>query len=329
MAGKSVLSYLDLCVNSPEDIKSLRPVIERIDRCCEAVKGNMNLADILNDPKNMQSITSILNRNELVAGMLIILNTAMHDYEKFSFNTELGIQGEKKFEAFYRARLIFEKFDSVICIQVPEQYGYSIRLVNPQIRRHWTQLEIIPEGSIVTLYVKTSYGERDKKQEQSAGKVLKVLFETMQHAPSEEELENHNNVIDMKSYKKTRCVKNGNSSQTPIFKKIINGNCIRPDEVPVSSLKVTVNKIDTVVHAGNAHLIIECLKGFDGRVLMFVLRGAKEKVLLNVDSIWAKEIRNGETVLFEFYDVCPDNELLKELAQAVNMYTQMDKIAHQ
>ena len=60
---------------------------------------------------------------------------------------------------------------------------------------------------------------------------------------------------------------------------------------------------------------------------MYVLRDKKEKVPLDVDSIWSKEIRNGETVKFEFFGDAPSEEFLKELANIVNAYTQMDKLA--
>ena len=57
--------------------------------------------------------------------------------------------------------------------------------------------------------------------------------------------------------------------------------------------------------------------------------GAKKKVSLDADSIWSAEIRNGETVLFEFFGPQPVPRLLKELARSVNKYTQMDKVANE
>jgi hypothetical protein len=97
---------------------------------------------------------------------------------------------------------------------------------------------------------------------------------------------------------------------------------------PVSfSFKVLVNKMDTFVHAGNAHLICEHIKGYPGRIVMSVLRAEKKAVSLDSDSIWSAEIRNGETVLYEFYGPVPAEDFVKELAKKTNKYTQMDKLA--
>ncbi len=99
---------------------------------------------------------------------------------------------------------------------------------------------------------------------------------------------------------------------------------------PSFSFKVVVNKGDTLVHAGNADLILELLKTFKGQVQMYVLRteSAEKKVQLQMisDDIWAKGIRNGEVMMFDFFGPTPSKEFLRELAVRVNKYSAMDKI---
>lgn len=99
---------------------------------------------------------------------------------------------------------------------------------------------------------------------------------------------------------------------------------------PSFSFTVVVNKVDSIVHAGNAALILEWLKNYNGGVEMFVLRPESKtgRVLLekNPDDIWAREVRNGEKMLFDFFGPVPSQEFLKELSIRVNKYTQMDKI---
>lgn len=82
--------------------------------------------------------------------------------------------------------------------------------------------------------------------------------------------------------------------------------------------RVIVDKLDGLVHAGNANLVIEHLKTYAGRVRMFVQRDKREEMILQYDSIWSANIRNGEPVLFVFFDGKPEPGYLTELARHLN-----------
>jgi hypothetical protein len=109
-----------------------------------------------------------------------------------------------------------------------------------------------------------------------------------------------------------------------------NQKYMKNSEDPSFTLTVVVSKVDTIVHAGNADLILELLKKYDGNVQMSVLRpefeSGRVRLEMSSDDIWAKEIRNGEKILFDFYGTVPTQEFCRELSIRVNKYTQMDKI---
>jgi hypothetical protein len=98
---------------------------------------------------------------------------------------------------------------------------------------------------------------------------------------------------------------------------------------PSYSFQVVVNKIDTFIHAGNAHLIMSHLAKYSGQVKMAVLREKKVNVQMDSDSIWSAEIRNGERVVYDFFGPPPSDDFVKELMSKTNKYTQMDKVANE
>jgi len=111
-----------------------------------------------------------------------------------------------------------------------------------------------------------------------------------------------------------------------------NEKLIEESQKPAFSFTVVVNKGDIIVHAGNADSILKLLKIYDGTVQMFVLRpdfdSDRIRLEMNSDDIWARAIRNGEKILFNFYGPIPTQEFLRELSIQVNKYTQMDKMAN-
>lgn len=138
------------------------------------------------------------------------------------------------------------------------------------------------------------------------------------------------------------------NDSTEIDDSDLRKNCVPSDDLPLSfwnneklvgdsenptfSFTVVVNKGDIIVHAGNADSILKLLKIYDGTVQMFVLRpdfdNDRIRLEMNSDDIWARAIRNGEKILFNFFGPMPTQEFLRELSIQVNKYTQMDKMAN-
>jgi hypothetical protein len=323
MQKKSFLKYLDLSLQSGSELSQLHSIIDKIGKVCSAVDKKMNLGDLLRYPQNLSSLQETFGTRNYPLGIQILTKLALEDYTYCSFKVNISISGRNKIDNIYRFTSKWDSFDSVLSIQHPDNSG--IILLNLKNLEHFNEIEEIRESSLLTIYIKTKFGERNLSNEEEQATALKNHIKALQYT-SEEEIEAREKVVSMENFKKRNGQKK--ASKTPSFNNIMKNrlSMASQDQDPVSNLKVIVNKIDTVVHAGNAHLILEQVRSYSGVTEMFVLRDKKEKVLLNTDSIWAKDIRNGETILFEFYGEEPSQEFLKELAKSVNEYTQMDNV---
>lgn len=336
------LRHLDRCLTNRESLTKLRNLLEKIEKCCIAQERNVNLADLLHDHANVQSLQKAFGDNDFEVGLQYLIRVAMGDHSARSFVINTEISGEKKFDFIFKSVGNWKQFDAVISVQFPEgapdvHFG-GFAVINPQKQKDWTLFERIPREALITVYVKTVQGKRSHSQEGLALERYEAVFDVVQNRPAEMEIKpaasitvnanGHANGIGHNGVKKAIPIKR--ASTTPSIKKsIFNNDATGTNQTPIMSFTVVVNKMDTVVHAGNAHLILSHVQNFAGKVAMFVLRGEKFPVRLDADSIWGAEIRNGETVMFEFFGQKPADDFVKELAKKVNKYTQMDKLVNE
>jgi hypothetical protein len=172
-------------------------------------------------------------------------------------------------------------------------------LINPASRLHWSRLRRIPAGTLVTAFIpKDSMNDNFNKKKMHLKEVKKIF-----------------NVI--------QCNLKHLEEEWSLLESTQKGV-----QVPSFSLEVGINKTDTLIHSGNAQLIVNHIEKYSGNVAMFVLRGQREAVSIDIDSIWTKEIRNGEVVVFDFFGPKPKDDFIRDLKFKINKYTQMDKIAN-
>jgi hypothetical protein len=192
-----------------------------------------------------------------------------------------------------------------------------LEVLNPQNQSHWRKIEKLPAGTLVTLYFKSTSAKRSRSQEELAIERLMAVFDVvqMESLPS----------FQTQTERKKPVLRTKPSS--PVFQ--LKGQAGLPTKTLSMSFQMVVSKMDTFIHAGNAHLIVSHLSNYPGRVEMFVIRGKKSKVQVDADSIWGAEIRNGETIVFEFYGPKPAEEYVRALVNKANKYTQMDKVANE
>lgn len=344
------LRYLDPCLPDFNSVARLKNVIASIERCCQALQRDYNLADILNDPGNQSSLAKAFGE-EYDVGLQLVLKLALRDYEHVSTTLYRDIDGAGKLDFLHRSIGGWKQFDIVIAFHA---YGqdplHTIFAVNPMKREQWMALERVRAGTVANVYVRTKGPKRSTAQEELAAERIIAIFQTVQSmaegvtlkpepvvefgepaapqiavVPQSSTGNGARPASRAPGMGSTSGVKAKARSTAPSFKNFSAGGPA-VSSTPVQSLKIRINKMDVFVHAGNAHLIMTHLKDYQGRVEFFALRDKKQKILLDADSIWSAEVRNGETVLFEFFGVQPSEDFLKELAKKVNKYTQMDKM---
>lgn len=316
------LRQLDPCITDLESASAVRAILEKIEKCSKALERNLNLGDICRDPANYRSLLNTFGAENYEVAMQLMVRLILRNYASRSFNLRVPIEGEKKKSFIHRAVAGWRQFDTVMIVQDPNgAAGENYVILNPSKQDHWKQIKAIPAGSLITVYLKTIRDKRVAAQEDLALERYEAIFETLQVQGADVEPAP---VIKLES-------RQAKPSPRPKIKPRSTYNFARhvaaTNGPPVMSFKVVISKMDTFVHAGNAQLIISHIREFQGKVEMFVLRGEKKMVRLDADSIWGAEIRNGETVLFEFFGQQPEEAFLKELAKKVNKYTQMDKLA--
>lgn len=339
------LHHLDHCLHDRDDLTRLSAVLKKVDRCCQAVDGGMNLAEVIRDPKNYQSLVKTFGGYEFDVGLQLLLKLSLHGHTSRSFTVNHSIRGERKIGFIYRTVGAWHQFDAVMTLQIPRpEGGFTVIPINSTNSDHWNELDEIPEGTLVTVYLRTIEGKRRRSQERLACERYQAVLDTVQHE-SDEMYANQAPIAQIQRREAQAKQparkpapqqpaqpaprkKDPVPSKAPsIFEQRRALMSAVGSTTPASTFKVVINKMDTFVHAGNAHLIITHLRDYQGRVDLYVLRGEKKKVQLDADSVWGAEIRNGETVQYEFFGPEPDEDFLKELANKTNKYTQMDKIA--
>lgn len=324
------LKYIDQSIRDSEEFEALKQMIQRVDRCRQAVSRKLNLADVLSDPANMSSLASTFGMEQLDVGIHLIVKVALDRYVSRTFCLQESIRGAKKIHFLYKTIGNWKTFDIVLTFHIPSANGTpAILILNPARREHWQRVSEIPAGAVISAHVKAKTPGKAASDETIAVDRIIQVFDTVQHLSDEQ---NELPVVLQDAapgpVKKAKPVARKPARRPSYDAQAYASAAISGATTgePSFSLKVTINKLDTFVHAGNAHLITTHLSGYKGQTRFYVLRGEKKAVTLDADSIWGAEIRNGETVLFEFFGPKPDADFAKELAKKVNKYTQMDKM---
>lgn len=325
----SGISYLDHCLPNLESLQQARKVLEKFEKICLATRQSANIADILQDDANRSSLFSHLGE-EYEAGVQLLLKLAMPDYRlrSFTINNEFG---QKKVDFMYRSVSAWKQFDTILMFQFPDQPApQSVVLVNPHKSFQWKTVNEVPDGTLVTVFLKTIRPPRSASQEDLALDRYEALFDMLQSKAEPEAQPAPVLQLNPESETKTA----GPAKPTALAAKkaatsVFARRVVAPPGPPSFSFRVVINKMDVFVHAGNAALIMSHIRDYPGVIQFYVLRDTKKRVQLDADSIWGAEIRNGESVMFEFYGPKPVEEFVKDLAKKVNKYTQMDKIANE
>jgi hypothetical protein len=311
------LRHLEQCLTSRESISQLKLILDKIEKCCSVIEKRINLAEILQDEANLRSLSKAFGKESLTIGMQLILKLALKSYSLGSFTVRTQIEGSKKIEFLFRSLGGWKEFDGVISFLTPQ----GLIVINPQKRAHWQKLQVIPAGTLMTFYFKTLSTKRSTSQEELAIERAKTIFDLVQ-SRSDLQATQPTPAIRLSPEKKKQY-----SKYTPTFPS-------RTSQAPQNqtsalTFQLVINKMDTFVHAGNAQLIVSHLSEYPGRIEMHILRGKRVKVQIDADSIWGAEIRNGETLVFDFFGPRPSETYVKALANKTNKYTQMDKIVNE
>ncbi|MCC7442533.1 MAG: hypothetical protein IT285_12925 [Bdellovibrionales bacterium] len=351
---KMSLRFLDHCLTDGAGLVQLRQALERIEKCRTAVGKGVNLADVLSDAANQQSLAGVFGESEFDVGLQLCLRFGLESHVAACFTLTQPIDGRRKLDFIHRTVGGWQQFDAVISLCLPESEGHhSMVLVNPTRAEHWQNLDAIPAGTVVTIYVRGARGANSADDRLALSR-YQAVFETVQHISDAAETEPLPSVRFQEPAAPAAAAPRTSAAPAPASKQAapapaangagrarrkpvastVSVNVKRsyapsgaPTGTPSFAFKVLINKMDTFVHAGNAQLICAHIKDYPGRIVMSALRAEKKAVSMDPDSIWSAEIRNGETVIFEFFGPVPSEEFVKELAKKVNKYTQMDKLA--
>lgn len=313
------LRYLDLLLKDKKDLLHLQDILSKTGRCCTAVEKGMNLADVL-DSSNLESLKKTWGSSEGETGVQVLLKIALSQYESQSLTIRVPIDDKKKIGFLFKTLGGWRQFDVVLSffhLGIHLNKKDPFLLVNPQRAEHWQKLREIPEGTLVSFFVKTKAGKRSTSQEKLACDRIRSVFELVQNQ-NDFELPSQPKPVPQRKSKPAPSIYV--KKKQPVYSE---------EDGPVLTTEVVISKLDTFVHAGNAHLITGHLDEYSGLVKLFVYRGGKVPVQLDADSIWSAEIRNGEKVIYEFFGPRPSDEFVKDLIQKTNKYTQMDKVANE
>lgn len=315
-----LLKSLNLGITNIEDIELIHKTTAKILQCKNAIENEVNIGDILQDDDNYEALKELF-KSEYHSGIELILKTSLENNHMYSFNIDNEIDGEKKLEYFYRSVGGWKDFNITISLYNPKDTEI-IRVINPRRRQHWHNLLSITAGTVITLFLAPIRANANQRDINLACERYKAIFDYIQN--STEDWSKSINGRFSKSKQSTNNEKKKDvkprAQRTVVEIEDYSNNLVK-------SINFIISKIDTFIHAGNARLIVNHIREYKGIVKMFVLRGEKTPVRLDADTIWAKEIRNGETVVYDFYGKeVPSDSFLKELIIATNKYTQQDKL---
>ena len=349
-----MLRLLDSCIQDRDDLQRLRSSLEKIEKICSAVSRGAHFADLVSDPEVIQSLRKSFGDAEFATGLQLLSRVALGDFSTRSFTLVRDIDSQKKLEFIYRSLGGWKQFQFVISFQLPDG---NIAFIQPQKSADWKELGSLPAGTLVSAYIRTGNGaKRSAQQEDLALERCALIFDTIQDRASTFDVQPAPTVareVPAKAAKAAPVAATQAAAAAPKEKataaakpaakvtslprksftktppRVWGKSNAAPSGPPTFTLRVVINKMDTFVHAGNAHLILQHLRDYSGKVIFAVLRGERKNVQLDADSMWGAEIRNGETVVFDFHGEVPADDFIKELAKKVNKYTQMDKVANE
>jgi hypothetical protein len=336
LAHNKVIKYLDQSIRDFDDLERAHKILQKVRRCREGVEQGYNLAEIIGGRSNEQMFAELFGE-ELDSGYEFLTRKVLLDYETTSVTIHNEISEDKKLVYIYRNMKTWKQFDWVFSVLHKTTDDIFFKVINPQESDDWKDLGEIPEGSVINIFIKNKKGSNDDPKLQQALHKCVHLLDSIQDVNESHvfgvEDEHVDKIYDL-NRKRNIERKTGGSIEKARPKKKAKRKATPRRSAAKRGLKklmgeasVVINKQDTFVHAGNAQLILGHCKKYDGRVEMFVMRGDREKVLMDADSIWAKEIRNGEEVIYEFHGFeKPSEEFVSELLEITNKYTQMDKM---
>lgn len=344
------LKQLDHCLEDRSSLGRMRAVLDKVEKCCVAVEKGMNLGDILSDEANLRSMTNAFGAGGFEVGMQMLLKLAMHGFTVRSMTLTQALDSDRKVDFLHKTFGGWKQFDMLLFFQgkAASRSDQQFCFVNPADRAQWDQVQDLPVGTLVCVYIKTVGAKRSQPQEEVALDRILAAFDLVQnrvdlqgdmaptpvvrlHPPRPQQAQAPKaEPAPAPSPSKAAAPKPlRRASTAPRIGGVSRSNTKYSMSEPCMAFQVVINKMDTFVHAGNAHLIVTHIQDYEGQIKMFVLRAEKHPVQLDADSIWGAEIRNGETVLYEFFGPKPADDFVKELAKKTNKYTQMDKLGNE
>lgn len=323
----------DQLIRSKSQFAQAKKAFDKVDKIIGAIDRGAHPSDIFGEASVIASLRQSFGEQDFHQTLQWIRGLATEKFQKLSFTLRQDIDSPRKFEFLYRMLGGWKQFQVFFWISPPNAGEWT--QLNPAKSDAWKALQFLPAGTLITAYLRTVQGKESATNEMLALERCEAAFETVQDRSLV--IENQPApVVQLKTTSKVAPIGNGHAKSngaakkpaSTLWKTTPSAGPV-PSGPPVYSLKVTINKMDTFVHAGNAHLILQHIRDYPGSIRMFVLRGEKHPIMLDADSIWGAEVRNGETVVYDFFGPQPDDEFAKELAKKTNKYTQMDKVAHE
>ncbi|MBL7715186.1 MAG: hypothetical protein JNL01_06925 [Bdellovibrionales bacterium] len=328
----------DQLIRSKTQFAQAKKAFDKVDKIIGAIDRGAHPSEIFGEPSVIASLKQSFGEQDFHQTLQWIRGLATEKFQKLSFTLRQDIDSPRKFEFLYRMLGGWKQFQVFFWISPPNVADWT--QLNPSKADAWKTLQLLPAGTLITAYLRTVQGKESAANELLALERCEAAFETVQDRSLV--IENQPAPVVQLKTGVAKPLGNGHANGHANGKS--NGAAKKPaaslwkatpaagptpSGPPVYSLKVTINKMDTFVHAGNAHLILQHIRDYPGSIRMFVLRGEKHPIMLDADSIWGAEVRNGETVVYDFFGPQPGDEFAKELAKKTNKYTQMDKVAHE
>ncbi len=335
------MRWLDQCIPDRKALNQIRAALDKIEKCCIATDRGISLADVMNDPANKQSMAKAFGGSgNLPLAMQVTFKIALQNHAIQNWTLKKAIADPKRIEFLRRTLAGWKQFDMTMVFQVFEKgkkVPSQICVIKPSSVSDWQGLGELPASTLVTAYVKTAGPKRSASEEELALERIGAILDIVQNRADLRDEMSAPRGAPAAAPKPAAAKPSARPPAPPKTKPRV--TMPRPVGSPFGkskmgnvggelsfSLPVVINKMDTFVHAGNAHIIVNHCSDYPGRIQMCVMRGEKQKVNMDADSIWSAEIRNGETVVYEFYGPKPDDAFVKELAKRTNKYTQMDKV---
>ena len=290
LQGKDFIPFL----NSPQLLQDSLDLLAKLKKIREFVGQDYNAADILLAPKNYSQLENFFGA-DVQNGLKLFLNYAVADAARIEFN-----QVKETLQNTWMVKFAKSHADVqfTVCVEAEGLFW----LGNPSKHENLRSLQKIPSGGLVSLSA--------FKKNVPRGDLQKLL-------------EDYRGVFEEQAFAGTYV------AAAPTATAQVLESVEKPAATGVQSKKVelTIQKLDTFVHAGNATMIVEHLRKYKGgKMRLFVYREkAVEIDPYNFDALWSAQIKNGEEVAWIFPEKDPDPFFVKELLRCMTCYAQLDK----